>query len=122
MKIFIELIKNFFTKPVTVDFPITSKGLNKPERLRGRHYLDNDICTGCKRCYRVCPSFVIEMIEITENMRHLHKNMKKKFTPVINLDGCIFCGACEDVCPTDALNLTNNIVVPSDNREKLKVK
>ncbi len=119
----IELIKNLFRKPETVKYPYETEGLNFPERLRGHHVIDQGSCIGCRKCARACPAYVIEMVPLTkeELEARTEKIKKKKVKPVIDLTACIFCGVCEDVCPTDCLNLTNHIVLPSGNKEELEV-
>ncbi len=120
---FIELLKNLFKKPNTINFPFDTEGLNFPERLRGLHVINQDECIGCKRCDRACPAFVIDMVPLTEEelSKRTEKNKRKKFKPVIDLTACIFCGICEDVCPTDCLNLTNQVVIPSGVKSELEV-
>jgi nitroreductase/Pyruvate/2-oxoacid:ferredoxin oxidoreductase delta subunit len=46
-------------------------------------------CIGCERCVRVCPSFVLDMIEGKSS--------------VVRGEWCIGCGHCGAVCPTEAI-------------------
>lgn len=51
--------------------------------------IDNDKCTGCRRCVRVCPNDAIKG--------------KNKQPHMINQDKCIKCRACFEICPDDAV-------------------
>lgn len=51
--------------------------------------LDAAKCTGCRMCTNVCPHHVFEM------------NAKR--AQIVNLDGCMECGACARNCPEGAL-------------------
>lgn len=55
--------------------------------------LDNDTCTACQMCYRVCPSGALSS-DI--------KNSKIDFDPFL----CIKCNICHDVCEPDAITLS----------------
>lgn len=50
-----------------------------------------DLCTGCKRCIRVCPQTAIAMVG---NIARVNQNQ------------CIGCGKCVPVCPSGALRTT----------------
>ena len=118
--VFVELLKNLFSEPVTVNFPYETEGLNRPERYRGLHIIDQDKCIGCRRCARECPVEVIEMVPLTPEELTKRKD-KKKVKPVFHLAGCIFCGVCEEVCPVKCINLTNNIPNPTEKTDELVV-
>lgn len=50
--------------------------------------IDEDKCTKCKLCERVCPYFALEVKEIVE----------------VNKDKCFGCGLCESKCPVHAIS------------------
>ena len=89
-----ELLKNAFSKPATVPYPFQKRVI--PSGGRGKHAYDEQKCTGCGICSRICPAFAIEM-----------KGLGPKCEGIkVNLNACIFCQQCEDNCPTGALVLT----------------
>lgn len=53
--------------------------------------VDHDNCTGCTKCYFVCPDDAIRMDD--------------KYHPVFDLDFCKGCKLCADVCPTEAITM-----------------
>lgn len=99
--------REFFRKPVTVEYPE-----NKPftsRRWRGVHGLfftgddDTELCVSCHLCARICPAVCIKMdghIE-PDNTKVLH-------IFEVDLGRCIYCGYCEEVCPVDAIRLTTS--------------
>ena len=60
--------------------------------FRGRHRVFYETCTGCDACRKICPVDAIVM-------KPLPLKRPNKI-PEVNLAICIFCGLCEDVCPT----------------------
>lgn len=69
-----------------------------PERYRGRHIFYDQLCIGCSLCAKVYPNNTIVMLERPEQ-----KDPKLKHRPIIDLNRCIFCGYCAEVCPAKCL-------------------
>jgi len=105
-----QLIKNLFSRPMTVAFP--HEAIPIPEGYRGEHAYDVDRCTGCTLCARVCPNRAIEMVEAPEAQREAYP----KTYPKIDLGKCCFCGLCQDVCPSGAMTLTQNVFLSTNDR------
>ena len=66
--------------------------IHQSEIFRGKHEILYDVCTGCDACNKICPVDAIVM-------KPLPLKRPNKL-PEVNLAICIFCGLCEDVCPT----------------------
>lgn len=101
--ILLKLVKNLFSKPMTVSFPHESIPI--PKNYRGEHTYNIDNCISCGLCAKICPNQAIEMVEIDEK----YKDKYPKKYPKIDLGKCCFCGLCEDICPKDAIKLTKNV-------------
>jgi energy-converting hydrogenase A subunit P len=56
--------------------------------------MDEEACTACQMCYRVCPTGAL-----TSNV----KNSKIDFDPFL----CVKCNICHDVCEVDAITLSD---------------
>ncbi len=92
-----RLLKNLFTKPMTVEYPHESIPI--PEDYRGAHEYDVEKCVSCSMCAKICPNNAIKMIGAPDEL----KEEFPKTYPEIDLGKCCFCALCEDICPTDAL-------------------
>ncbi|MFA4974315.1 MAG: 4Fe-4S binding protein [bacterium] len=67
-------------------------------------------CTACKLCSVVCP---VRCIKVEEG-----KKGPRSFE--IDMQACIFCGACVEACPCDALRMdTGRMPAPSSERSSL---
>ncbi|MCD6359655.1 MAG: 4Fe-4S dicluster domain-containing protein [Armatimonadetes bacterium] len=96
-----ELLHNFISGPLTVQFPHETIPIS--ERYRGKHAFDIERCVSCGMCARICVSMAIEMVPVRrpDGEEHLY--------PRIDMTKCCFCRMCEDICPKDALVLTREL-------------
>lgn len=116
-------LKNFFSKPVTVQYPEEVRPL--PARTRGRHVLhryDNGLerCIACMLCSGTCPADAI-YIEPAENDPAKPNSPGERFAKVFQVDmlRCIFCGYCQAACPTGAITLENNTALATYTRTSM---
>lgn len=61
----------------------------------------NDIlCIGCELCVRQCPNHALEM--------------KDNIPYIANPTACDYIGICQEICPTEAITLTYEIIFPPE--------
>ncbi|WP_205435950.1 NADH-quinone oxidoreductase subunit NuoI [Helicobacter suis] len=95
-------IKEFFSKDVTIHYPMEVLPLSP--RYRAVHHLQrlldsgNERCIGCGLCEKICTSNCIRIIT------HKAPDERKYIDSyTINLGRCIYCGLCAEVCPELAI-------------------
>lgn len=109
---FLEGISNIFKPVLTNESPIDeSKGC---ENYRGKLLFDSDACIGCGICIRVCAGDAI-----TKEVKPVEGGQEIRMT--FDLTSCTFCGLCKDFCPKKAISLTEEILMVSEDKSKLKV-
>ena len=62
--------------------------------------LNQKVCIGCGRCYKVCPREVFELVDREED--ELDEDLDEDQMSVMAISNaldCIGCGACGRVCP-----------------------
>ena len=88
------------------------------ERYRGAPRLninpDNNetLCIACDLCAVACPEKLI-LVGSERDPKTKHKVLT---TFTYDLSRCMFCGLCEDACPVDALELTQDFEMASYSR------
>ena len=76
---------------------------------------DYNLCISCLRCVRVCSDLVgAKALGYTSSKGTITVGTKK---PSIEESGCVYCGACVEVCPTGALQ--DKDLKPGDRKEAL---
>jgi len=89
------------------------------ERYRGAPRLninpDNGetLCIACNLCALACP----EKLIVVGSERNEKTRRKELTTFTYDISRCMFCGLCEDACPVDALELTQDFELASYTRE-----
>ncbi len=72
--------------------------------FRGYPEVDVDKCIGCGACAAVCPARLIKIEDKDQTTRHITRLLER----------CVFCGRCADVCPEDAITMTGQFQLTSD--------
>ena len=108
--------------PTTVQFPKEKR--ERAERYRTSFALLHDsegdeLCVGCLQCERICPSQVITVIAEKKESPVTGKRRGYAKDFVLDLNACIFCELCVQVCPTDAIVMTRLPETPGYSREAL---
>ncbi len=124
-------ISTFFRKPVTVQYP--RERLQIAERFRGFPKLNTNQdkslrCVACILCQTVCPSEAIKIVigyvdygaeyELTERQKMNHSldklekgiyndGRRHPFSFEIDMLRCICCGYCEEICPEEAISMSD---------------
>ena len=100
-------------KPITAQYP--DQHLPVQKRYMGFPALlwdetgDEPFCTGCMVCVRECPTQCMTAI-MHDNPHFIDgKSHRRKIieTFEINLNRCILCGICVDVCAFDAIEMSH---------------
>ncbi len=70
-------------------------------------YVHPEDCTGCLKCEQACPMIVPHEFNqgfVGRKAAYVPFDTAYPRSAVIDLENCIFCGACERVCPTSAID------------------
>ncbi|MFN4197367.1 MAG: NuoI/complex I 23 kDa subunit family protein [Caldimicrobium sp.] len=116
----LTLKKLLIDRPVTIEYPDKMKVQPAPG-FRGRHALVRDeesgdtLCIACMRCVRVCPSKCINVEYEIEQENKKRKVIKYEIEAL----RCVYCGYCEEVCPVNAIVLTEFYEYAGYSREEL---
>ncbi len=89
------------------------------ERYRGAPRLNihpesgETLCIACNLCALACPETLI----VVGSERNEKTRRKELTIFTYDTSRCMFCGLCEDACPVDALELTQDFELASYTRE-----
>ncbi len=71
-----------------------SRAGKKDMHINGKPQINDDLCTGCKRCLRECANDALDFDETSKKMK-------------INTDNCVGCGRCLGACNFDAISFAD---------------
>jgi membrane-bound hydrogenase subunit mbhJ len=105
-----QAIVTAIAKALGVTLPEKESYWAAPEGFRGKHEISKEKCIGCGACAQVCSSDAIDVLE--GDGKRLIK---------VNYGLCTFCAFCQDECPTEAIKLTKEYHLLTDNRNTANV-
>ena len=113
MKGMVLTIASVFKKPVTDQYP------NEPRKLQDRYMgfpaltwdfdVEEPYCTSCMVCIRQCPTQCMSATMKDNPLQKEGKSKRRKIVDTfeINLNRCILCGICVNVCNFDAIVMSH---------------
>ena len=113
------MLKMFGKKADTSMYPAIHASV--ADRFRGMLAFDAKLCVGCRLCEKVCPTDAIKIEKIIEKAEG-EETEKKRFSAVVQLDKCIFCGQCVDTCRKGALSNTRDFELACGDKDALTVR
>jgi NADH-quinone oxidoreductase subunit I len=80
--------------------------------LRADPYTGEALCVACGLCSRICPTSCLEMhvIPSEEGDRELGEF-------ILRSGRCLFCGMCAQVCPVDAITMSGEYELATQDRD-----
>lgn len=100
-------------KPVTAHYPSEHKPIEPRfmgfPALTWDNSADEPFCTGCMVCIRECPTQCMSAVMQDNPKAATGQSHRRKIidTFEINLNRCILCGICVDVCNLDAIVMSH---------------
>ncbi|MCZ0863362.1 4Fe-4S dicluster domain-containing protein [Methanocorpusculum vombati] len=94
-----------------------------PPAFRGKIVYDRTACNGCGLCLKVCPAHAIEQVvyppvtvSVTDAEGNVSAKVKKEKRVRIYVANCIFCGQCTDICSRNALSMSSEFLLATEDR------
>ncbi|KAA6303102.1 MAG: Electron transport complex subunit RsxB [Candidatus Ordinivivax streblomastigis] len=82
--------------------------------------VDEDKCTACGACIKVCPKSIIELRKKGRQSRRVYVNCVNKDKGAVARKACavacIACSKCQKVCPSEAISMVNNLAYIDDDK------
>jgi NADH-quinone oxidoreductase subunit I len=92
--------------------PVAERDRGAP-RLNVHPESNETLCIACNLCALACP----ERLIVVGAERNEETRRKELTTFTYDVSRCMFCGLCEDACPVDALELTQDFELAYFTRE-----
>jgi NADH-quinone oxidoreductase subunit I len=105
--------KEIYTEQYPLQRPQVAERYRGAPRLNVNPETNETLCIACDLCALACPEHLI----VVGSERNPTTRRKELTTFTYDLSRCMFCGLCEDACPTDALELTQDFEMASYSRE-----
>lgn len=105
--------KNIYTEQYPKERPMVAERFRGAPRLNNNPETNETLCIACNLCALACPENLI--VVGWERDEATRRKVLTTFT--YDLSRCMFCGCCEDACPTDALELSQDFELALYTRE-----
>lgn len=105
--------KELYTEEYPKDRPPVAERYRGAPRLNINPESGETLCIGCDLCALACPEHLI--VVTTQRDEKTRRKVLTTFT--YDISRCMFCGLCEDACPVDCLELTQDFELASYTRE-----
>ena len=105
--------KQVYTEQYPLQRPQVAERYRGAPRLNVNPDTSETLCISCDLCALACPEHLI----VVTSARNPTTRRKELTTFTYDLSRCMFCGLCEDVCPTDALELSQDFELANYSRE-----
>ena len=90
--------KEIYTEQYPLERPQIAERYRGAPRLNVNPDTDETMCIACHLCALACPEHLI----VVSSERNEKTRRKELTNFTYDLSRCMFCGMCEDACPTDA--------------------
>lgn len=105
--------KELYTEQYPLERPQVAERYRGAPRLNINPESGETLCIACNLCALACPENLI----VVGSARDEKTRRKVLTTFTYDLSRCMFCGLCEDACPVDALELTQDFELADYTRE-----
>lgn len=102
-----------YTEQYPLERPKVAERYRGAPRLNVNPESNETLCIACDLCALACPEHLI----VVGSERNATTRRKELTHFTYDLSRCMFCGLCEDACPTDALELTQDFELANYSRE-----
>src|SRR6201993_4299541 len=107
--------KEIYTEQYPLQRPQVAERFRGAPRLNVNPETNESLCIACDLCAIACPEHLI----VVGSERNPVTRRKELTEFTYDLSRYMFCGLCEDACPTDALELTQDFEMAQYSREGL---
>jgi NADH-quinone oxidoreductase subunit I len=105
--------RNIVTQQYPAQRPMVAERYRGAPRLNINPENGETLCICCDLCALACP----EKLIVVGWERNAQTKRKELVNFTYDTSRCMFCGLCEDACPVDALELTQDFELASYTRE-----